>query len=62
MLKNFQHYFRFYLATFLCGLLLAGIRWQAAPLGEMQRTEHNKSSDNQSAESTHKAAGELATR
>jgi hypothetical protein len=33
MLDNFQRYFRFYLASFLFGLLLVGIRWQAAPLG-----------------------------
>jgi hypothetical protein len=33
MLTNFQRYFRFYLASFLFGLLLVGIRWQAAPLG-----------------------------
>ena len=33
MFKNFQRNFRYYLATFLCGLLLVGVRWQAAPLG-----------------------------
>lgn len=33
MLTNFQRYFRFYLASLLFGLLLVGIRWQAAPLG-----------------------------
>ncbi|MBO2008857.1 hypothetical protein [Hymenobacter negativus] len=33
MVKNFQRYFRFYLASFLFGLLLMGIRWQGAPLG-----------------------------
>lgn len=33
MLTNFQRYFRFYLASFLFGLLLVGIRWQGAPLG-----------------------------
>jgi hypothetical protein len=36
MLKNFQRYFRFYLASFLFGLLLVGIRWQAAPLGNAE--------------------------
>ncbi len=33
MLRNFQRYFRFYLASFLSVVLLAGVRWQAAPLG-----------------------------
>lgn len=60
MLKNFQRYFRFYLATFLCGLLLIGIRWQAAPLGEMQRPDHDKSVDNQSGKPERATAGELA--
>lgn len=60
MLKNFQRYFRFYLATFLCGVLLIGIRWQAAPLGEIQRTEQGNPDNNQSAKSTNAASGKLA--
>ncbi|UOE33520.1 hypothetical protein MTP16_20650 [Hymenobacter monticola] len=60
MLKNFQRYFRFYLATFLCAVLLVGIRWQAAPLGEMQQTEQSKPANSQSAKSTNAASGELA--
>jgi hypothetical protein len=62
MLKNFQRYFRFYLATFLCVLLLAGSRWQAAPLGEMQRAEQRQSSDNQNAGPAGAASGDLAAR
>jgi hypothetical protein len=61
MLKNFQRYFRFYLATFLCAVLLVGIRWQAAPLGETQRTERSTPISNQSAKSTNAASGELAS-
>jgi hypothetical protein len=37
MLKNFQRYFRFYLASFLFGLLLVGMRWQAAPSSGWRR-------------------------
>jgi hypothetical protein len=62
MLKNFQRYFRFYLASLLCGLLLAGIRWQAAPLGEMQGAEQPRPAKNQSNKATKAASGTLAAR
>lgn len=62
MLKNFQRYFRFYLAAFLGGLLLVGIRWQAAPLGEIQPTEQSKDAGNQNAKALRANPGELAAR
>jgi hypothetical protein len=62
MLQNFQRYFRFYLATFLCGLLFVGIRWQAAPLGEAQPAEQMGNSENQNPKPAHTASGELAVR
>ncbi|MDO7853350.1 hypothetical protein [Hymenobacter convexus] len=62
MLKNFQRYFRFYLATFLFGLLLAGIRWQAAPLGESVPPPEQSGSEQQVVAPLHRAAGDLAMR
>jgi hypothetical protein len=62
MLKNFQRYFRFYLATFLFGLLLAGIRWQAAPLGEKVVPQEAPASEQQVVAPSHRAPGDLAMR
>lgn len=62
MLKNFQHYFRFYLATFLFGLLLAGIRWQAAPLGGTKASKENKVADKQMVISKIRRPSDVAVR
>jgi hypothetical protein len=62
MLKNFQRYFRFYLATFLFSILLVGIRWQAAPLGAAELTEDAKSNDKQEVIQPHSVIGEVAVR
>ncbi|MBF9144163.1 hypothetical protein [Hymenobacter properus] len=62
MLKNFQRYFRFYLATFLGAVLLVGIRWQAAPLGEAQPVEQTNNSEIQNSKTAHAATSEVAVR
>ncbi|WP_201978382.1 hypothetical protein [Hymenobacter rubidus] len=62
MLTNFQRYFRFYLASFLFGLLLVGIRWQAAPLGETVPTQEGAGHDQQVVNPPRPATGELAMR
>ncbi|MDO7847173.1 hypothetical protein Q5H92_12445 [Hymenobacter sp. M29] len=62
MLKNFQRYFRFYLATFLFGLLLVGIRWQAAPLGEKLVPQETPDSEQQVVAPSHRVTGDMAMR
>ncbi|MFC6223398.1 hypothetical protein ACFP2F_09115 [Hymenobacter artigasi] len=59
MLKNFQRYFRYYLALLLFGLLLVGVRWQSAPLGAAMATTETAES---AALSLHPATGAMALR
>jgi hypothetical protein len=62
MLKNFQRYFRFYLASFLLGLLLVGIRWEAAPLGAGKLDNESSSTSAPIAPTVHVGVGTMAIR
>lgn len=62
MLKNFQRYFRFYLASFLFGLLLVGSRWQAAPLGANELENEPAETSAPAAQPVQAAAGTVASR
>ena len=62
MLKNFQRYFRFYLASFLFALLLVGIRWQAAPLGAGKSDIDTGSAHTPVAHVAHVGVGAMAIR
>ncbi|MBH8556618.1 hypothetical protein [Hymenobacter negativus] len=62
MLKNFQRYFRFYLASVLFGLLLAGIRWQTAPLGANELNTEPASTSAPAARPVHVASHSVAFR
>jgi hypothetical protein len=60
MLKNFQRYFRFYLASFLFGLLLVGMRWQAAPLGASPEKNEGAAANTPMADQGRADAGAVA--
>ncbi|GAB3572156.1 hypothetical protein [Hymenobacter daeguensis] len=62
MLKNFQRYFRFYLASLLFGMLLVGIRWQAAPLGANELEKEPAETSVPAGRPVHAAAGSVAIR
>ena len=62
MLKNFQRYFRFYLASFLFAVLLVGIRWQAAPLGAAELEKDPTETSIPAAQSVQSKVDIVATR